>query len=218
MSCLRKINLKTSSGSWKAWASNTFGLDSPLQWRKSLVLKKKQVRNNCEQSFQQQKGMKFLHQRLDKFLVVIWWDSRADPLSWERLWACCFGVWCTSHQEDRLLSKDRGFERTNVPAFGWQTWSLRATVTVPLEGEIELSCFYLRTHPAQLETTSIKLRLCSCSHTAFQLPNCATGAEKTQLEAVALHVTRRLTHQPSSPGRLMAVFTNHNLLDTLCKT
>lgn len=110
---LRKRNLKRSTGSWQAWVSDMFGTTphSP-QGRKSLVLKKKKkkkhVRNKCKIMSAAERCE--ISPTANNVLVLIWCDSRADPLSWERLWVCCFGVWCTSHQEHQFLSEDGGVE------------------------------------------------------------------------------------------------------------
>lgn len=60
------------------------------------------------------------------------------------------------------------------------------TVTVPLEGEIEVSWFHPRTHPTQPERTSLTWRLFFCSHRAFQQTNGAIGGEVPRLEAISL--------------------------------
>lgn len=121
--------------------------------------------------------------------------------------------WSLMHVSARTLISEwkQRSEKSNVPVFGWQTWSLKATVTVPLE-EMEVSWFYLRTHPTQLETASVKLRLYSCSLSAAKLSN---GRWKNRNWKAFLCLS--LTDRHSS--RYIIVWeTNHNLRDTLCKT
>lgn len=87
-----------------------------------------------------------------------------DSLLWQHFWVGCLGVWCAAHQ------------------LHW----FKTTATVPLEWEIEVSWFYPRTHPTRLEMTSLTSRLFSCSHTALQQTNWATGGEIPRLEAISL--------------------------------
>ena len=80
----------------------------------------------------------------------VWWRyySTVDSLSQDHLRLDCFSVPSDSFSQQHLwfMGEKRGVERTNAPAFGWQTSSLETTVAVPLEGEIGVFWHYLRTH------------------------------------------------------------------------
>lgn len=134
---LRKRNFKKKSGRKeveKCERQTCLGSTSRSS-EGSLVLKKN--------------GAKFPKRRLSNVVVLKRWDSRADPLSWERLWVCRSGVWCASHREDSFLSEDGGAERTS--ALDDRPDHLKQ---LELRLEREVSWFHLRTSPAQLESVS----------------------------------------------------------------
>lgn len=130
---LRKRNFKKSSEVEKCELQTCLGSTSRSS-EGSLVLKN---------------GAKFPKRRLNNVVVLKRWDSRADPLSWERLRVCRSGVWCASHREDRFLSEDGGAERTS--ALDDRPDHLKQ---LELRLELEVSWFHLRTSPTQLESVS----------------------------------------------------------------